>query len=494
MGTTIASHWCPTSRCSFSVSYQRFLAACVLALLGRGRWAFLLLACLPLLWAASTVRAVAQNPVCGTSSYCLEYYYQASTSVPSTSLGGGGDIDLIWGSGNPPTDIYQVQQLNFNLGPPVLNTQSVTAVDPCGNDLLSVNASAEIYTQSIQPGVLSEWLGTSGGTADSNCVNVQIAANGVLFWTDELAVGGLPSGTPVTLALTLDVSGYCRVSPPLPPTESPACYTIFAIGGIDQQLFAEPSGSMGSHHVYRLKTTSGAQLNLIQQIQGYYNGGGVAQWTFAVDGTAVTRVDVVTAGAVVTGANGVTYPTSANLIAVPAVASKTQGTAIVDLQNAGLVIGTISNAPSEAVAAGVVIDSSPPAGALVPSMFPVNLVVSDGRPPKPAAADVSTLVSVSLSGFEYNKVSELYRQTVTVTNTSAQSIPGPINVVVETLSADASVHNSAGTTSWFAPGSPYVTKAGPLASGQSVTIPIQFSDPTKQAITWITEVNAGGAP
>ncbi len=492
----MASHRPSISGRAPSASPKRMVAACVLALLRPGRWAILVLVSLPLLWAASTGRTVAQNPVCGTPSYCLEYAYQASTSVPPTSFGGGGGIDLIWGSGNPPTDIYPVQQLNFNLGSPVLNTQSVTAIDPCGNDLLTVNAAANIYIQSIQPGILSEWLATSGGTADSTCVIVESSADGVVFWTDELAVAGLPPGTPVTLALTFDVWGDCTVSPPLPPAASPACYTIFAIGGIDQQLFSKPSGSMTSRHVHRLKTTSGAQLNLIQQMVGGYNGGGAgaSQWAFAFDGTAVMRVDVVTPGAVVTGANGVTYPTSANLVAVPAVASKTQGTAVVDLLNAGLVIGTIANAPSKALAAGVVIDSSPPAGALVPPMFPVNLVISDGRSPKPAAADVSTLVSVSLSGFEYNKVSELYRQTVTVTNTSATSIPGPINVVVETLSADASVHNSAGTTSWFAPGSPYVTRAGSLASGQSVTIPILFSDPTNQAIAWTTEVNAGGTP
>jgi len=492
----MASHWPSTSRRESNVSYKRNAAVPVLAPLALGRWAFLLAVGLPLLWAASTGRAVAQNPVCGTPSYCLEYAYQAYTSVPPTSFGGGGGIDLIWGSGNPPTDIYPVQQLNFNLWPSVLNTQSVTAIDPCGNDLLTVNSSANIYTQSIQPGILSEWLATSGGTADSNCAIVEGSADGVLFWTDELAVAGLPPETPVTLALTFDVWGECTVSPALPPAASPACYTIFAIGDIDQQLFAKPSGSMTSHHVYRLNTTSGAQLNLIQQVAAGYNGGGggVAQWAFEFNGTAVMRVDVVTAGAVVTGANGAIYPTSANLIAVPSVASKTQGTAIVDLQNAGLVIGTISNASSKTVPAGAVIDSSPPAGALVPSMFPVNLVVSDGRPSMPAAADVSTLVSVSLSGIEYNKVSELYRQTVTVTNTSANSIPGPINVVIEALSADASVHNSAGTTIWFAPGSPYVTKGGSLASGQSVIIPIQFSDPTNQAITWTAEVNAGGTP
>jgi hypothetical protein len=39
-----------------------------------------------------------------------------------------------------------------------------------------------------------------------------------------------------------------------------------------------------------------------------------------------------------------------------------------------------------------------------------------------------------------------------------------------------------------------VTRPGPLESGESIEVPLRFSDPTHQAITWTAEVDAGGTP
>jgi hypothetical protein len=109
------------------------------------------------------------------------------------------------------------------------------------------------------------------------------------------------------------------------------------------------------------------------------------------------------------------------------------------------------------------------------------------------ASNVSSEVGVVRSGYSYSIVTKRYAQTVTLTNSGSSKIAGPISLVLDDLSSDASLYNSAGTTECTAPlGSPYVTLAGPLNPGASATVVLQFTDPTKSAITYSTRVLAGG--
>jgi hypothetical protein len=115
------------------------------------------------------------------------------------------------------------------------------------------------------------------------------------------------------------------------------------------------------------------------------------------------------------------------------------------------------------------------------------------------AADVSSSVSVVRSGFGYNFLTGRFVQGVTLKNTSGSPISGPVPLVLDSLSGNATLFNASGKTACVAPlGSPFMTvvdSSSSLAAGQSVTVYLQFTDPTKAGITYGTRVLAGsGTP
>ncbi|HET7342388.1 MAG TPA: hypothetical protein VFL90_13085 [Methylomirabilota bacterium] len=112
------------------------------------------------------------------------------------------------------------------------------------------------------------------------------------------------------------------------------------------------------------------------------------------------------------------------------------------------------------------------------------------------AVDVSDSISVKRSGFVFNFGTRLFYQKVTLTNIGAAPVFGPISLALDNLSANASLFNASGATSCTAPlGSQYVdssvsTSAAALAPGTSVSVVLQFSDPTRTAIGYTTRVLA----
>ncbi len=111
------------------------------------------------------------------------------------------------------------------------------------------------------------------------------------------------------------------------------------------------------------------------------------------------------------------------------------------------------------------------------------------------ASNVNAAVGVLRSGYSYSPILKRYGQTVELTNTSGSAITGPISLVLEGLSGNASLLNASGKTTCTAPvGSPYVAIAGPLAAGASTTVVLQFSDPTNAAISYTSSVLAGAGP
>ena len=106
--------------------------------------------------------------------------------------------------------------------------------------------------------------------------------------------------------------------------------------------------------------------------------------------------------------------------------------------------------------------------------------------------DVSNLVSVVRGGYVYNFATSRYAQTVTLTNNSGVTISGPISLVLSGLSSNATLFNAAGVTKSVLPmGSPYLTTSVNLGPGQSASFTLQFTNPTKGAITYVTRVLAG---
>lgn len=113
--------------------------------------------------------------------------------------------------------------------------------------------------------------------------------------------------------------------------------------------------------------------------------------------------------------------------------------------------------------------------------------------PCTCAGNVSAAVSVKRLGFTLNPVTKRYAQTVTITNNSSLPIVGPISLVLDNLSANATLFNATGTTDSLEQpaGSPYLNANGNLAPGQSVSFALQFTDPTNTAISYTTRVLAG---
>jgi YVTN family beta-propeller protein len=109
------------------------------------------------------------------------------------------------------------------------------------------------------------------------------------------------------------------------------------------------------------------------------------------------------------------------------------------------------------------------------------------------ATDVSSSVSVTRSGYTYNFATQRFFQTVKLTNSSTSTISGPVSLVLDGLSANASLFNSSGATTCAAlPGRPFVTTTAPsLAPGASVSVVLQFTNPTKAATTYGARVLAG---
>jgi hypothetical protein len=93
-------------------------------------------------------------------------------------------------------------------------------------------------------------------------------------------------------------------------------------------------------------------------------------------------------------------------------------------------------------------------------------------------------LTLTASGYAFNRHTSTDSQTVTVTNVLSQAITGPIYLVLGNLSSNTHLNNATGTTVNNAPGSPYITvSSNGLAAGASTTVSLQFAAPTSGAIS-----------
>ncbi len=111
----------------------------------------------------------------------------------------------------------------------------------------------------------------------------------------------------------------------------------------------------------------------------------------------------------------------------------------------------------------------------------------------PNAADVSAQLMTARSGLRYSAALHRWLQTVTITNTGAAAVTGPISLVLTNLASGVSLSNATGTTSVIAPaGRPYADAGvASIAAGASVAVPLIFDDPQAHPITYATQVLSG---
>ena len=122
--------------------------------------------------------------------------------------------------------------------------------------------------------------------------------------------------------------------------------------------------------------------------------------------------------------------------------------------------------------------------AMLCMLMPVSLPAA----PPPSAINVSDQVRVMNTGFGRNRATNVWTATLKVTNKSAASINGPVQVVLTNLSANAAMVNASGTQD----GSPYVTVSpGPLAAGATASVSIQFTNSSNGFINFTPVAYSG---
>ncbi len=113
----------------------------------------------------------------------------------------------------------------------------------------------------------------------------------------------------------------------------------------------------------------------------------------------------------------------------------------------------------------------------------------------PPALNGTAYAAITRGAFKYNGTTKLYSQQVTLKNNSPLAVPGPVSLVLDRLSTNATLLAPSGTTASLLPaGSPYVnaTVSGSLLNpGQTATLTLQLRNSTSGPITYTPRVLVG---
>jgi hypothetical protein len=111
-----------------------------------------------------------------------------------------------------------------------------------------------------------------------------------------------------------------------------------------------------------------------------------------------------------------------------------------------------------------------------------------------SAAPISPL-TITKSGFTLNRRTNQMVQTVTISNPTSSAINGPSYLVLDSLSANTTLANAAGTTQYIVPaGSPYILiSSTALAPQQSISVSLAFTVPAAGGITYNARVLSGSS-
>lgn len=109
-------------------------------------------------------------------------------------------------------------------------------------------------------------------------------------------------------------------------------------------------------------------------------------------------------------------------------------------------------------------------------------------------AQVPSPISITQGGYAYNRRTGRFVQQVTLTNSSAATVAGPVRFALDNLSSNTSLANAAGATVYPPAGSPYVVAAsGDLAPGATVNVVLEFTPPSSGGITYSARTILGAA-
>jgi hypothetical protein len=94
--------------------------------------------------------------------------------------------------------------------------------------------------------------------------------------------------------------------------------------------------------------------------------------------------------------------------------------------------------------------------------------------------DVGASVKLTQQGATLNRATQKYAGGVTITNTSAAALAGPLQLRLAALSAGVTLDNASG----YDGAAPYVTLAGPLAAGSAATVALTFTNPGRTLVSY----------
>jgi len=112
---------------------------------------------------------------------------------------------------------------------------------------------------------------------------------------------------------------------------------------------------------------------------------------------------------------------------------------------------------------------------------PVTVTITQGP------TNVSGQVAVTSSGLAYSRVSQTFSGTVTIKNMGTTAISGPLQLLFVGMPASVTLVNATGNVST----TPYMTIAAGLAPGQSVTVNVQFKNPSNSTMNLTPAVYSG---
>ena len=128
-----------------------------------------------------------------------------------------------------------------------------------------------------------------------------------------------------------------------------------------------------------------------------------------------------------------------------------------------------------------------PASPLIISKLVTVIVTSSGC--------AASAASFTASGFRFDRNTNQFIQDIDITNRTAQSIPGPVSVMVAGLSPNATLATPYALSTCNSPGTPVVDAGicpnGVLAPNQTVRVTLRFNNPTRRPISYTPQTLAG---
>jgi hypothetical protein len=107
---------------------------------------------------------------------------------------------------------------------------------------------------------------------------------------------------------------------------------------------------------------------------------------------------------------------------------------------------------------------------------------------QPQSSDVSSQIKSLSSGLSFNRSTQTFNGTLTITNSGGAILKGPLQIELNGLTAGVTLLNASGEHN----GSPYLSSAiSSLAPGQSISLPLIFRNPNKVGINYQTSVFSG---